>query len=39
MRKMSDKFKDSASSRDIPKWGGAKNVDSEKNDESADTID
>jgi hypothetical protein len=39
MRKMSDKFKDSASSRDIPKWGGAKNVDSEQNDESPDTID
>ena len=39
MRKMSTRFSGSASSRDIPKWGGAKNVDSEQNDESADTID
>jgi hypothetical protein len=39
MRKMSTRFRGSASSRDIPKWGGAKNVDSEQNDESADTID
>ena len=39
MRKMSDKFKDSASSRDIPKWGGVKNVDGEQSDESPDTND
>jgi hypothetical protein len=39
MRKMSTRFRGSASSRDIPKWGGAKNVDREQNDESADTID
>ncbi|MDE0557228.1 MAG: hypothetical protein OSB30_01990, partial [Candidatus Poseidoniaceae archaeon] len=39
MRNMSAKSRGSASSRDIPKWGGAKNVDGEQNDESPDAID
>ena len=39
MIKMSAKFKGSASSREIPKWGGAKNVDGEQNDESPDNTD
>lgn len=39
MRNMNVKSRGSASSRDIPKWGGGKNVDGEQNNESTDNTD